>query len=161
VKLRLLSCRRERSDRIVLHLVLSHVLSSVLNVFLVNSLCVILYPPCPQVPLPPFHQKYRKVITYRLNLQPLKQSQQAFPKLVTHFLIFLCDLCIGYMEFLLVAVLLLLDLTVQTLEFEVHEAFDVLPKLGLFGAAFIIFVDALTGGTERMGSDESAGDEAS
>jgi hypothetical protein len=108
------------------------------------------------VPLPPFHQKYRKVITYRLNLQPLKQSQQACPKLASHFLIFLCDLCIGYMEFLLVAVLLLLDLAVQMLEFEVHEAFDFLLELGLFGATFIIFVDALTGGTERMRSDESA-----
>jgi hypothetical protein len=35
------------------------------------------------------------------------------------------------MEFLLVAVLLLLDLAVQTLEFEVHEAFGFLLELGL------------------------------
>jgi hypothetical protein len=35
------------------------------------------------------------------------------------------------MEFLLVAVLLLLDLAVQTLEFEVHEAFSFLLELGL------------------------------
>jgi hypothetical protein len=42
----------------------------------------------------------------------------------------------------------------RRLEFEVHEAFDFLLELGLFGAALIIFVDALA-------EDESAGDEVS